>query len=60
MESGKFARIDHDLFADLFPPGEPDVGAAREACWQFARQHGCRALPGPLSGQGELWFVKAG
>jgi hypothetical protein len=59
MEPGKFARIDHDLFADLFRPGEPDDGA-RDACLKFARQHGCRIenKPGPLSGRGELWFVK--
>jgi hypothetical protein len=59
METGKFAAIPHDVFADLFPPGEPDE-AARAACLRFARQHGCRIenKAGPLSGQGELWFVK--
>ncbi len=55
MEPGKFAAIHHDLFADLFPPGEPDQGA-RQACYDFARQHGCRIENKP--GQGELWFVK--
>lgn len=59
MEPGKFAPIHHDLFADLFPPGEPD-DQARQACCVFARKHGCRIenKPGFLSGEGELWFVK--
>jgi hypothetical protein len=59
MKPGNFAAIHHDVFADLFPPGEPDVNA-RAACLRFAEQHGCRIenKPGQLSGEGELWFVK--
>ena len=59
MEPGKYVSIHHDLFAELFPPGEPDE-RAREACLKFAHEHGCRIenKVGPLSGQGELWFVK--
>ena len=59
MEAGRYARIDHDLFAELFPPGEPDE-RARGACLKFANDHGCRIenKVGPLSGKGELWFVK--
>jgi hypothetical protein len=41
MVPGQSAAVHHDLFADLFLPGEPD-SRAREACYRFARQHGCR------------------
>ncbi|HUO00343.1 MAG TPA: hypothetical protein VMU69_29450 [Bradyrhizobium sp.] len=27
MEPGNFAAVHHDLFADLFPPGETDASA---------------------------------
>jgi hypothetical protein len=59
MEQGKYASITHGVFAELFPPGEPDDGA-RQRCLNFARQHGCRIdnKPGPFSGEGELRFVK--
>ncbi len=59
MKPGNRAAIGHDIFAALFPPGEPDE-SARAACFKFAREHGCRIenKPGPFSGQGELWFVK--
>jgi hypothetical protein len=59
VKPGQYATISHDLFAESFPPGEPDE-RAREACLKFARQHGCRIenKPGALSSQGELWFVK--
>jgi hypothetical protein len=59
LTPGKRLGISHDLFADLFPPGEPD-DRAREACLRFAKQHGCHIdnRPGPLSGEGELGFVK--
>jgi hypothetical protein len=59
LKPGGCAGIQHDVFADLFPPGEPDA-RAREACLRFARQHNCQIKnkPGPLSGEGELWFVK--
>jgi hypothetical protein len=61
LEAGKYAAVPHDIFADLFPPGEPDEGA-RAACLRFAQQHGCRIenRPGPFSGQGEVWLVKDG
>jgi hypothetical protein len=55
MKPGNFAAIHHELFADLFPPGEPDE-CAREACLAFAQQHGCWIEN--KVGQGELWFVK--
>jgi hypothetical protein len=55
LEPGKYAAIHHDLFADLFPPGEPD-DRARAACLQFASQHGCRIENKPE--RSELWFVK--
>jgi len=59
LQPGGRSGIHHHVFAELFPPGEPD-DAAREACLKFARQHGCQIdnKPGFLSGEGELWFVK--
>jgi hypothetical protein len=47
--------IHHDLFAMLFPPGEPDE-QARADCYKFARKSGCLVDNKP--GQNELWFVK--
>lgn len=59
MRPGNFAAISHDVFADLFPPGEPDE-CSRVACLLFAKQHGCciENKPGRISGEGEPWFVK--
>jgi hypothetical protein len=55
VQPGKYAVIRYDLYADLFPPGEPDEGA-RAFCLAFARQHGCR-IENKLD-KGEIWFVK--
>jgi hypothetical protein len=55
LPAGQMAAIHHDLFATLFPPGEPDE-RARAACYEFARKCGCRIENKP--GQNELWFVK--
>jgi hypothetical protein len=51
--------VNHDIFALLFPPGEPDE-RSREACYNFAQRHACIIdnRPGQFSGEGELWFVK--
>jgi hypothetical protein len=35
------ASLPYDLYADLFPPGEPDDGA-RQRCYKFAQSHGFR------------------
>jgi hypothetical protein len=45
--------LSYGLFAQLFPPGEQDV-AAGEACFNFAREHGCR-IDWP---EGQLWFCE--
>jgi len=35
------AGIHHEVYAELFPPGEPDK-RAREACYNFAKALDCR------------------
>jgi len=59
MKPGESAAIHHDVFAALFPPGEPDYGA-RNACYDFAREHGCQLdnQPGPLSRDVVIRFKK--
>ena len=59
LAPGKRAGVHHDLFAMLFPPGEPD-DRARGTCLSFAQEQGCNIdnKPGQSSGEGELWFVK--
>lgn len=41
LATDKCAGIHHDVYADLFPPGEPDENA-RAACYAFAKSVGCR------------------
>jgi hypothetical protein len=55
MVPGNYAAIHYDLYADFFPPGEPDQ-RAREACHAFAEAHGCRIENKPELE--EVWFVK--
>jgi hypothetical protein len=55
MEPGKYAAIHYDLFAELFPPGEPD-DKARAACGKFAFEAGCR-VENKIQEQ-NIWFVK--
>ncbi len=59
LAANEFVRIHHDLFRELFSPGEPDDNA-RAACLKFAEHHNCRIdnKPDDCSGEGELWFVK--
>jgi hypothetical protein len=47
--------IHHDLFAQLFPPGEPEE-AAGAACYRFAQSMACRIENKPETKQ--IWFVK--
>ena len=49
------AGIHHDVYADLFPPGEPDP-KAREACYNFAKTLGCRIEN--RATEKTVWFVK--
>jgi hypothetical protein len=55
LPAGKCAGIHHDVYAELFPPGEPDVNA-RAACYAFAKSAGCRIDNRP--GEQTVWFVK--
>jgi len=59
LAANETVRIHHDLFRDLFPPGESDDNG-RAACLEFAQHHNCRIdnKPDDSSGEGELWFVK--
>ena len=55
LSPGKCAGIQHDVYAELFPPGEPDENA-RAACYAFARSVGCGIENWP--GEQTVWFVK--
>ena len=55
LPKGKAAGIHHEVYADLFPPGEPDEGA-RERCYEFAKALGCRIENEPA--HKTVWFVK--
>jgi hypothetical protein len=55
LPAGKCAGIHHDIYGELFPPGEPDEDA-RAVCHAFARSAGCRVENRP--GEHTVWFVK--
>ena len=55
MAGGSYASIPYELYERLFPPGEPDQ-AAREACFNFAKAHGCRIENKPSFR--EVWIIK--
>jgi hypothetical protein len=55
LSPGKMAVIYHDVYAELFPPGEPDE-KAREACHHFAKASGCRIENHP--DKKAVWFIK--
>ena len=55
LAPGKCAGIHHDVYAELFPPGEPDENA-RAACYAFAKSVGCRIENKP--NEKTVWFVK--
>jgi len=57
LASGKAAGIHKEVYADLFPPGEPDENA-RARCFEFARIHGCRIDNTLAPGGDSIWFVK--
>jgi hypothetical protein len=52
---GGTAGIHYDTYADLFPPGEPDL-RARAACEAFARAAHCSILN--ERDADTVWFVK--
>ena len=55
LAPGKCAGIHHDVYAELFPPGEPDENA-RAACYAFAKSVGCQIDNKP--NERTVWFVK--
>ncbi|WP_454619354.1 hypothetical protein [Bradyrhizobium cenepequi] len=56
LAPGAACCIHHDTFADLFPPGEPDIGA-RGAAYEFAKANGCTIDNRPA--EQTLCFVKS-
>jgi hypothetical protein len=52
---GKYASVPYVVYADLFPPGEPDEHA-RGRCHEFARSHGFTIENKPALQA--VWFVK--
>lgn len=55
MKKGQMIDISHEVYSDLFPPGEPDENA-RAACYDFAKANGCRIENKPSKQQ--VWFIK--
>ena len=55
LAPGMALCMHHDLFADLFPPGEPDDNA-RGAAHEFAKANGCTIDNRPA--EQTLCFVK--
>ena len=41
LQPGKAAGLHHEVYAELFPPGEPDESAKKAAC-ELAKSTGCR------------------
>jgi hypothetical protein len=56
LRPGAAICIPHKIFADLFPPGEPDE-AAKGAALDFAKANGCTIDNRP--DEQSLYFVKA-
>ena len=57
METGQCIPMSHALYAELFPPGEPDEGA-RGRAFDFVHAHGCRIDNRPH--EEAIAFVKNG
>jgi hypothetical protein len=55
LEPGKMGGISHEVYAVLFPPGQPDEHA-RTACLAFAKSAGCRIQNNPQ--HKTVWFIK--
>jgi len=41
LSSGEELGLSFDVYADMFPPGEPDENA-RQACYAVAKRCGCK------------------
>lgn len=52
---GKAMGIPYQIYADLWPPGEPDQ-QSRGACHRFARDLGCRIENKPADRT--VWIIK--
>jgi hypothetical protein len=55
LEPGKAAGLHHEVYAELFPPGEPDE-TARAAADELAKSTCCRIENKP--NVQTVWFVK--
>jgi hypothetical protein len=55
LNPGQMTGINHDVYADLFPPGESNENA-RAACDAFAKATGCSILNVPH--KQTVWFIK--
>jgi hypothetical protein len=55
LPAGQAAHVPYEVFAELFPPGEPDDDA-RERAYRFAKENGCIIDNRPASG--EVLFAK--
>jgi hypothetical protein len=55
LTPGQAAHASYDLYAELFPPGEPDQDA-RARAFEFAKANGCVIDNRPR--QREVLFVK--
>jgi hypothetical protein len=56
MAPGERALMTHDVYAEFFPPGEPDT-EARIRCYDFATGAGCTI--NNSAELNEIWFVKS-
>jgi hypothetical protein len=55
VTQGKYARVPYEIYAEVFPPGEPDQNA-RAAAYAFAKSLGFRIENKP--DDKSVWFVK--
>ena len=55
LAPGKGVRVPYEIYADFFPPGEPD-NDARGRAYSFARSHGVKIDNRPDNKA--VWFYK--
>jgi hypothetical protein len=55
VKPGQYAQLHHDVYTELFPPGEPDQ-SARERCAKFAKERGFRIENKPA--HKVIWFIR--
>lgn len=54
LPSGETFELPDEIYAGIFPPGEPDENA-RELCYLMAKQHRCKIRRAPSG----IRFIKA-